>query len=88
MTHVSQDEVLLLWRALVRFRSGSRSACAPRGRPQRSNCPLYAQCPRWAERDDQRQTYDETFEQTEQRRASWPCTRLLDALRPDVSYIR
>jgi hypothetical protein len=48
MARVSDDEVLLLWRALSAFRSGGRPRCAPRGRPATSDCPLYDYCPRWA----------------------------------------
>jgi hypothetical protein len=37
MAKVSEDEVLLLWRALVAFRSGRRPACGAKGRPPRSS---------------------------------------------------
>jgi hypothetical protein len=30
---------------------------------------------------------DETLEQTDARRASWPCSRILDLLTPDVRRI-
>ena len=46
MAKVSEDEVLLLWRSLVAFRSGRRPACGAKPRPLRSPCPLYDQCPR------------------------------------------
>lgn len=87
MTQLRDDDVLLLWRALNRFRTGRSAGCAPRGRSPRSACPLYAGCPRWAQPDDQLQSYDETIEQTELRRAAWPCSRLLDALAPGVTHI-
>jgi hypothetical protein len=87
MTQVDDDEVLLLWRALHAFRSGGRAPCAPRGNPSRSRCPLFAKCPRWSGPDDQRLAYDETVEETEARRSAWPCSRILDALGPDVRAI-
>ena len=46
MAKVSDDEVLLLWRALMAYRSGPRPACRAQGKPPRSPCPLYARCPR------------------------------------------
>ena len=52
MARVSEDEVLLLWRALMAYRSASRPACQATGRPARSPCPLYDQCPRWTGPDD------------------------------------
>lgn len=84
---VSDDEVLLLWRALTRFRSGRKAACAPRGKPPRSVCPLHAGCVRWTQPDDELLSFDETVEQTERRRAAWPCSRLLDLLAPGVTRI-
>lgn len=87
MAHVSEDEVLLLWRALSRFRSGHNPACARRGKPAHSICPLYDQCGRWSQPDDDVLILDETPKQTERRRANWPCTRLLDVLAPDVTRI-
>jgi hypothetical protein len=87
MSRVSEDEVLLLWRALRRFRSGKAAACAPRGRPPRSECPLYEGCDRWRGPDDYLLGLDETPEQTERRRASWPCSRVLDLLGPDVTHL-
>ena len=46
MAKVSEDEVLLLWRALVAYRSGPRPACRATGKPPRSRCPLHGECPR------------------------------------------
>ena len=65
MARVNDDEVLLLWRALMAFRSGRRPACKATGRPPRSPCPLYEQCPRWAGPDDYYAVMEETPEQTE-----------------------
>lgn len=88
MSRVSEDEVLLLWRALRAFRSGSRPSCAPHGRPRSSECPLYDGCPRWRGQPDDRLTsMDETAAETERRRSSWPCSRLLDLLSPDLTRI-
>ena len=88
MARVSDDEVLLLWRALRAFRSGSRPRCAPHGRPAASDCPLYHDCPRWhGQPDDRAATFTETIEETERRQASWPCTTLLDLLTPDLTRI-
>lgn len=87
MAHVTDDEVLLLWRALGRFRSGRNPACALRGKPAYSICPLYHTCGRWSQPDDELLILDETPKQTERRRASWPCSRLLDVLGPDVTQI-
>jgi len=84
---VSEDEVLLLWRALIAFRSGRRPACKATGNPPRSPCPLHSQCPRWDGPEDYFAIMDETPEQTEQRRASWPCTRLTGLLSPDLRRI-
>jgi hypothetical protein len=87
MTRVSDDDVLLLWRALTRFRSGRKAACAPNGKPPRSSCPLYHGCSRWTEPDDELLSFEETLDQTDARRAAWPCSRLLDLLAPGVSRI-
>jgi len=88
MSHVSEDEVLLLWRAMRTFRSGRRPACAPRSRPARSECPLHDRCPRWrGQPDDWLAALEETAEDTERRRSSWPCSRLLDLLSPDLTRI-
>jgi hypothetical protein len=88
MARVSENEVLLLWRALRAFRSGSKPACAPRGRPARSACPLHEGCPRWhGQPDDRLASMEETSEQAERRRSTWPCSRLLDLLSPDLTRI-
>jgi hypothetical protein len=88
MAAVSEFEVLLLWRALWRFRTGRRPGCAPRGRPPSSACPLFDACPRWrGQPDDHTAALTETAEQTERRRAGWPCTRLLDLLGPTTRRI-
>jgi hypothetical protein len=88
MSRVSEDEVLLLWRALRAFRSGSRPACQPRGKPPKSPCPLYADCPRWhGQLDDRVASLEESLASTERRRAAWPCSRLLELLSPEVTHI-
>jgi hypothetical protein len=87
VAHVDGDEVLLLWRALSAFRSGRRPACAARGKPARSICPLFDRCPRWHEPDDLQLSVEETVDATERRRARWPCSRLLDVLGPDATRI-
>ena len=87
MARVSEDEVLLLWRALVAYRSGPRAACKAKGRPQRSPCPLHDECPRWNGPDDYLAVMEETPEQTERRRAAWPCTRLADLPSPELRHI-
>lgn len=87
MAKVSDDEVLLLWRALTAFRSGPRPACRARGKPPRSPCPLHAECPRWDGPDDYLAAMDETLEQTEGRRAAWPYSRLVGLLSPELKRI-
>jgi len=88
MARVTDDEVLLLWRALRAFRSGSRPRCAPRGRPAASDCPLYDRCPRWhGQPDDRLATFTETTAETERRQAAWPCSTLLNLLTPDLTRI-
>jgi hypothetical protein len=85
---VSEDEVLLLWRALRAFRSGTRPRCAPRGKPPASACPLHDGCPRWhGQPDDRLASLQESAAETERRQATWPCARLLDALSPGVASI-
>jgi hypothetical protein len=84
---VSPEEVLTLWRALLRYRSGGRPACAPRGRPPRSECPMYSFCPRWQQDSDEGLSLYEDFDATERRRASWPCSRLLDVLDTRVNWV-
>ncbi len=80
--NVSDDELLLLWRALRLFRSDRQPACAPDGRPPASACPLFAQCPRWHSQTDEIGSLSET----EQRQATWPCSRLLDLLASDQDW--
>jgi hypothetical protein len=87
VSRVSEAEVLLLWRALVAFRSGPAPACRAGGNPPTSPCPLHARCPRWQGPDDYRASLEETPEETERRRSAWPCSRLLDVLAPDVNDI-
>ena len=88
MSRVSEDEVLLLWRALRAFRSGRKPPCGPRAHPPGSDCPLYDHCPRWSgQPDDRLASMEETTEETERRRATWPCSRLLELLSPDLTHI-
>jgi hypothetical protein len=88
MPRVSEDQVLLLWRALHAFRSGAKPRCAPRGRPPASDCPLIGACPRWqGQPDDRLASFSESLEETERRRATWPCSTLLAMLSPDVTSI-
>lgn len=88
MAAVSENDVLLLWRALRAFRSGRQPTCRPRGRPPRSACPLQTSCPRWhGQPDDWSASLEETMTETERRRESWPCGRLLDLLSPDLTRI-
>jgi len=88
MPRVSEDEVLLLWRALRAFRSGSRPPCALHGRPPHSSCPLYEDCPRWhGQPDDRLASLEETLEETERRRSTWPCSRLMDLCSPELTHI-
>lgn len=87
MARVSENDVLLLWRALMAFRSGRRPACRAAGQPPRSPCPLHAQCPRWAGPEDYYAVMEETIEQTERRRAAWPCSRLAELLSPELRRI-
>jgi hypothetical protein len=88
MSRVSEDEPLLLWRALRAFRSGKRPPCAARGHPARSDCPMHDRCPRWrGQPDDWLASLEETAEQTERRRAGWPCSRLLELLAPNLTRI-
>jgi hypothetical protein len=84
---VGDDEVLLLWRALSAFRSGRSPQCRPSGTPPQSACPLAAQCPRWQGPDDRLLSLEETIEETERRRAAWPCSRLLGLLGPETRRI-
>lgn len=87
VANVIDDEVLLLWRALSAFRSTSSPRCRPHGTPPRSPCPLVAACPRWQQPDDRLLILEETIEETERRRAAWPCSRLLGLLGPETRRI-
>jgi hypothetical protein len=87
MAGVDAGEVLLLWRAVLAFRGGPHPRCAPEGTPLRSACPLFDRCPRWDGPDDYRLSLDEELAVTEKRRATWPCSRLLDLLTPDTNRI-
>jgi hypothetical protein len=87
MARVSEDEVLLLWRALMAIRSGRRPGCRVQGSPPRSMCPLHADCPRWEGPDDYFASMEESLEDTERRRGLWPCSRLADLLTPEVRHI-
>lgn len=87
MSRVSEDEVLLLWRAVRAFRSGARPKCAPR-RAVASECPLYGCCPRWhGQPDDRVASLAETAAETERRQSAWPCSKLLGVLDPSVTRI-
>jgi hypothetical protein len=48
---------------------------------------MYDACPRWGEPDDRQLSLDESFEATERRRSSWPCSRLLDLLDPETNWL-
>lgn len=85
MARVDDDEVLLLWRSLSRFRSGDRPSCRPQ--MGRSECPLIDRCPRWSEPDSPWLRFEESFDDAEKRRASWPCGRLLNLLGPEIHRI-
>lgn len=88
MARVDEDEVLLMWRAVLAYRSGPHPRCEPDGRrPRRSACPLFDRCPRWNGPDDYRLSLEEELHVTETRRATWPCSRLLDLLTPETSRI-
>jgi hypothetical protein len=88
MSRVSEDEVLLMYRALRAFRSGKKPACGQRGHPASSQCPLHGACPRWrGQPDDWLASMEESAEETERRRSSWPCSRLLDLLSPETTRI-
>ena len=87
MAQVSDDDVLLLWRALMNIRSGRRPACRAQGKPPRSLCPLHAACPRWTGPDDFLASMEEPLGDTERRRAAWPCSRLAELLTPEVRHI-
>jgi hypothetical protein len=88
MSRVSEGEVLLLWRALRAFRSGTKPKCAPHRGTASSDCPLFECCPRWrGQPDDRAAILVETAEQTEHRQSSWPCSRLLAVLDTSVTRI-
>ena len=88
MARLGDDEVLLLWRALRAFRSGRKPPCRPHGRPEGSDCPLCDRCPRWqGQPDDWAASLEQTADETERRRASWRCSRLLDLLFPELTRL-
>ncbi len=78
---------MLLWRALLRLRSGREPLCAPRGSPPESECPLFARCPRWTEPVDRAPSLEEDFDEAERREESWPCSRIMRLLDPEVNWI-
>lgn len=86
MGRVAGEEVLLLWRALSAFRGGPSPMCAPRG-ADGSPCPLWRACPRWEGPDDFTVSLEESPDDTERRRESWPCSRVLGLLGPDTVRI-
>jgi hypothetical protein len=86
MAKVSESEVLLLWRALSQFRTGKNPACAAQ-RKTLSPCPMHEVCPRWSGPGDYSAAMEETVEETERRRAAWPCSRLLELLSPQAHSI-
>ena len=49
MARVSEEEVLLVWRALVAFRSGPRPACGAKGNSPGNITGQYVGCPRLPE---------------------------------------
>jgi hypothetical protein len=88
MAQLSDDDVLLLWRALRAFRSGAKPPCQPRGKPVQSACPLEHACPRWhGDPDDRLAMLEETLAQMQARQARWPCARLMDLLEPGAKRI-
>lgn len=88
MARVSENEVLPLWRALRAFRSGSKPRCAPHERPARSDCPLYEGCQRWrGQPDDWLASLEKSAAETGRRRSTWPCSKLMDLLSPDLTRI-
>lgn len=84
---LSESDVLMMFRALHRFRAGRTPLCAAKGNPPRSECPLFAKCPRWQNEDDHELSLNEDFDTTEKRRSAWPCSRVLSLLEPDVNWI-
>jgi hypothetical protein len=64
-------------------RRPARQAIAPRA----ASAALYETCDRWSEPDDYRLSLEETVEQSERRRARWPCSRLLELLGPGISRV-
>jgi len=78
MARLGDDEVLLLWRALRAFRSGRKPRCRP----------LRDRCQRWhVQPDDWAASLEQTADETERRRASWRCSRLLDLLFPELTRL-
>lgn len=60
---------------------------ARRSAPRAASAALYETCDRWSEPDDYRLSLEETVEQSERRRARWPCSRLLELLGPGISRV-
>lgn len=44
-------------------------------------------CPRWSQGDDRKLSLEEDFEETERRQGSWPCSRVMALLDPEVNWI-
>ena len=84
---LSETDVLMMFRALHRFRAGRTPICAPKGKPPRSECPFYSKCPRWQTEGGDWVSLDEDFDSAEKRRAAWPCSRVLSLLEPEVNWI-
>jgi hypothetical protein len=82
---IGSNDVLLLWRALLHFRSGRHPACAPTPKGSTSRCPLFLTCSRWASPPGSRGDSEGFLDLDEQ--DAWACARLLDLLDPDVSWL-
>jgi len=84
---LQEEEVLLLWRALLRFRSGREPRCAVQGTPPISQCPIQGACPRWAHGEGEGTSASGSAEDIDDQQDMWPCNRLLDLLDPEVNWI-
>ena len=87
---VEPDEVLLLYRALVRFAGSADPSCAPTRAEPQGRCPLVERCPRWAtpsEDAPNRRRRARFVDVDDDDRAAWPCSRVLDLLDPEVNWI-